>query len=80
MQNFCLAPKSSDFLFLNVENLLPLKNTFYYSQVVEGAKARGATQIIGVDVNPDKQTKGMYLVGYAKYNFAKIIYFQPTHN
>ncbi|XP_047973998.1 alcohol dehydrogenase-like 3 [Salvia hispanica] len=26
--------------------------------VVEGAKARGATQIIGVDVNPDKQTKG----------------------
>lgn len=29
-------------------------------QVAEGARARGATKIIGVDINPNKFIKGAY--------------------
>lgn len=42
-----------------VKNYLSFK--FELGQVAEGARARGASKIIGVDINPEKFIRGNFL-------------------
>lgn len=50
-------------------------------QVAEGARARGASKIIGVDINPSKFSKGiLYIYISQQALFRRVVYEIVTEN